>query len=106
MAQWVKNLTTATQVTAELRVQSLAWHSGLKDLVLQQLWLRFISLWPGNFHMPWVQPLKKKKKKKKKKLVEYIENLEDLHKILYFWLLKNLEFSLNLELHFYMATLN
>ena len=71
MAQWVKNLTTATQVTAELRVQSLAWHSGLKDLVLQQLWLRFISLWPGNFHMPWVQPLKKKKKKKRPQLKDY-----------------------------------
>ena len=31
MAQWVKNLTAAAQVSAEAQVQSLAWHSGLKD---------------------------------------------------------------------------
>ena len=48
----------------EARVWSLAWHSGLKDQVLPQLWLGF-SIWPGNFHIQWVQPLKKKKKKKK-----------------------------------------
>ena len=39
MAQWVKNPTAVAQVTAEVWVQSLA----------------------RNFHMPWVQPLKKKK---------------------------------------------
>ena len=31
MAQWVKNLTVAAPVAAEVRVQSPAWHSGLKD---------------------------------------------------------------------------
>ena len=48
MAQWVKDL-------ALLQL----WHK-------LQLWFRF-SPWPRNFHMPWVQPLKKKKKRKKKK---------------------------------------
>ena len=69
MAQWVKKLTT------EVRVQSPAWHSGLKDLALLQLccslqlWLR-ISPWLGNSHMLWVQPIKtptKTNKQRKKK---------------------------------------
>ena len=57
VAQWVKNLTRAAWVTAEVWVLSPAWHSGLKDPVLLPLscrlllWLRF-SLWPGNFHIP------------------------------------------------------
>ena len=57
MAQWVKNPTAVAQVSTEAQVQSLAWHSGLKDLELlqlhhrSQLWLRF-SPWPWNFHMP------------------------------------------------------
>ena len=34
VAQWVKNLTTVAQVTAEGWIQSLDWCSGLKDLVL------------------------------------------------------------------------
>ena len=37
VAQWVKNLSTTAQVAAEAWVQSLAWRSGLKDLVLSQL---------------------------------------------------------------------
>ena len=37
MAQWVKNPTVVAQVAAEVGVQSLAWCSGLKDLVLPQL---------------------------------------------------------------------
>ena len=37
---------------------SLAWRSGLKRLVLWQLWLRF-SPWPRNFHMLWVKLLNK-----------------------------------------------
>ena len=60
MAQWVKNLTVVAQVTAELLVPSVVWHSGLKDLVLPQLQLRF-NPWSGNFHMLQVQPLKKKR---------------------------------------------
>ena len=33
MAQWVKNLTLAAQVTVEAWIQSPAQHSGLRDLV-------------------------------------------------------------------------
>ena len=57
MAQWVKNL------TAGAWVPSLAQCNGLKGLALLQLQLRF-NPWPKNFHMPRVQPFKKKKKKK------------------------------------------
>ena len=39
MAEWVKNQTAAAQVTAEVWVPSLAWHSGLKDLALPLLQL-------------------------------------------------------------------
>ena len=35
--QWVKNPTAATQVSAEVKVQSPDGHSGLKDPVLPQL---------------------------------------------------------------------
>ena len=41
VVQWVKNPTAATQVTAKAGVPSLAWCSGLKNLALLQLWLRF-----------------------------------------------------------------
>ena len=57
MACWVNNATTAASVTAEVQVQALAWHSGLKDLVLpqlwhaSQLWLGFDS-WTDNVHVP------------------------------------------------------
>ena len=40
VAQWVKNLTVATQAAAVARVQPSAWHSGLKDPALLQLWQR------------------------------------------------------------------
>ena len=41
MVQWVKNLTAVAQVAVErVQVRSLAEHSGLKDLVLLQLWCR------------------------------------------------------------------
>ena len=40
MAQWVKNLTAMTSVSAEAWVQSLAQHSGLKHLVLLQVWCK------------------------------------------------------------------
>lgn len=67
VVQWVKNPKVAAQVAAEAWVLSPAWRSGLKDLVLMQLWaltqlscrlwlcLR-LSLWLGNFYVPWVQP--------------------------------------------------
>ena len=53
--QWVKNSTAVAGVTAEVWVRSLAQSSGLKDLVVLQLQLRF-SPWPGNIHVPWVHP--------------------------------------------------
>ena len=43
--------------------------SAVKDPALPELWrksqlqLRFI-FWPGNFHVPWVRPLKKEKRSK------------------------------------------
>ena len=40
VAQWVKNLTAVARVAAEVRVQSLAWRSGEKDLAALQLWRR------------------------------------------------------------------
>ena len=54
MAQWVKNLTVLAQVAMEVWVQSPAWCSGLKDLVLLQLRdslkLQLIfNPWSGNF---------------------------------------------------------
>ena len=60
VAQWIKNLTVAAQVATEVRIQSLAWHSGLKDLALLQLHLRF-NPWSGNFQMLWVRPWGNKK---------------------------------------------
>ena len=55
MAQWVKNLIAAVQVTVEVQVQFLAWCSGLKDPMLLQLWLRFNPRL-RNFHMLRVRP--------------------------------------------------
>ena len=55
VVQQVKNLTEGAPVAVEVRVQSLAQHSGLKDASLPQLQLGF-SPWPGNFHMLWLQP--------------------------------------------------
>ena len=50
VVQWVKNLTAAAPVTAEMRVLSLALCSRLKDLAL--LWLRHrLQLWLGS--NPW-----------------------------------------------------
>ena len=39
MVQWVKNPTAAARVAGRAQVQSPAQDSGLKDLVLLQLWL-------------------------------------------------------------------
>ena len=47
---FLKNLIAAAQVIAEAWVRSPAWHTGLNDMALLQLWLGFDS-WPGNFHM-------------------------------------------------------
>ena len=61
VAQRGKNLTAAARVTAEVWVQSLARHSGLKDLALPQLWHRSqlrlgFNPWARNFHMSGVWP--------------------------------------------------
>ena len=56
MAQWVKNMIAVAQVAVEVRVRYPAQYTGLKDLVLPQLWcrsqlqLRF-KPWPRSFHM-------------------------------------------------------
>lgn len=50
MVQWVKNPTVVALVAVEAQVPSPAWHSEPR--------LGF-SPWPGNFHILWVQPLKK-----------------------------------------------
>ena len=61
VAQWVKNLTEAAQVTMKVWVKSPAQHSGVKYPLLLwlqlslQLWLRF-DLWPRNFHIPYIYP--------------------------------------------------
>ena len=44
---------------------------GVKDLALSLQWLGSVpgcrfNPWPGNFHMPYVQPKKKRKEKKRK----------------------------------------
>ena len=41
MAQWVKDPTVGVRVAATVQVHSPSWCSGLKDLLLLQLWLRF-----------------------------------------------------------------
>ena len=71
MVQWVKNLTTAARVIAKMRVQSSAQSSGLKDMVLRQLWCRSqlqlgFNPWPRNFHMSQCSRRKKGRKKKRK----------------------------------------
>ena len=62
MVQWVKNLAAAPQVAAEVRVQSLAWLRGLKDLALLQPGLSPSS---RNFHMLHVWQRKKGRERKR-----------------------------------------
>ena len=55
----------------------MAQHSGLKGLALLQLCCRLqlhlrFNPWPGNFQMPWVQPLKRKLKINK--VFNYLRN--------------------------------
>ena len=69
MVQWLKNVTAAAWVTAEVWVQSPAWHSGLKDFALLQLQCRMrlqlrFSPWPWNFHVLRVWPNKKQQQQK------------------------------------------
>ena len=61
-------------------LRSLRWHgfdpqpsTVGKDLAWSQLWLGF-DPWPGNFHMPWVQP----KNKTKQTNIKKIFNLETM----------------------------
>jgi len=41
MAPWVKNPMAEVWIATEAQVRSLAQHSGIKDLALSKLWLRF-----------------------------------------------------------------
>ena len=62
MVQWVKNPIAVAWVATEVQVRSpslVQWVKGY-TVAAVLLQLRF-SLWPSNFHMPWVQPLEKKK---------------------------------------------
>ena len=73
MAQWVKNLIVAARVAAEVRVPSLAWSSGLKDLVLLQLQCRSqfglkFNLWPRELTYAVIEFIKIKNKKIKKRV--------------------------------------
>ena len=52
--QWVKNLTAGAQVAVKAQIGSPAWHSGLKDLMLLQLWERS-QLWFG-LSLAWELP--------------------------------------------------
>lgn len=55
VAQYVKNLTAGAGVPAEGWVQSLAWHSGVKDSAWGAAAAQF-SPWPRNFLVPRMQP--------------------------------------------------
>ena len=80
MAQWVKNLIAAAQVAVEGQVRYLAPCSGLKDLVLLQLWCRLqlwlgFGPWPGNFCMQWVRPFKKREELLSIKLFQMLDKV-------------------------------
>ena len=72
MAQWVKECKRGGLDCCEgtgLIPGSVQW---VKDPALPQLWRRSqlqlgFNPWPWNFHMPWVQSLKKNNKTKLKK---------------------------------------
>ena len=64
VAQWVKNLTADTWITADVRVPFPACRNGLKDHAMPQLWLRF-SLGPQG--LPCASGVEKKKKREREK---------------------------------------
>ena len=82
MVQGLKNLTAVASVAAEVQVRPPAWCSTLKDPALpqlqgsSQLWLGF-NAWLRDFHMAWVQPLKKEKKGKERevKCAQLVNNM-------------------------------
>ena len=68
MSQWIKNLTAAAQVIAEVQVRSLVQLSGLKDPELPQLQCESqlqlgFNPWPGNVELPEATGAAIKKKK-------------------------------------------
>ena len=60
VVQWVKYPNEGVGVAVEAWDHSQAWHSGLKDLVLPQLWPR-INPWHENSHTQQVWSKKKEK---------------------------------------------
>ena len=71
VTQWVKNPTAAAWVAVELRFQSLAQYSGLKDPALPQLRCRSqlrlgMDPWPG---IPYATGAAINKNKKYKKVI-------------------------------------
>ena len=57
---WYSGLMTWL-VSVEVLVPSPHLSEWVKDTEFLQLWFRLrMGAWPGNFHMPWVQPKKKR----------------------------------------------
>lgn len=63
VAQWVKDPTAVVQVAVEVRIQSLAWHRGLRILSCSSCGVRHScssdSVTGPGTSMSWVGPLKK-----------------------------------------------
>ena len=68
----MKTICSSEDIIKKAKIGVPAMAQWLKDLTLKQLWrtqqlqLGF-SPWPGNVHMPWVWPKKKKNKIKERK---------------------------------------
>ena len=84
VVQWAKDLTAVDCAAEEERVSSPAWHSGLKELVVLQLWLGFNPC-PRNFDMLWIWPQKLKKKKKRTKKNPQHNGVVCWHSVLRIW---------------------
>ena len=56
MAQWVKNMTAATQVSSEVWVRSPLWHSTLKNPLFLQLQLTQVEAMARIQSLAWELP--------------------------------------------------